>query len=342
MLSYLELLIIMGIRYYNMALRLSDYVIRGELINLRKNSTHGWLALDGLDGPLTFELTGDCDENLRGKHIRFEAAPNPFAERALDLRSVRLAPRQIGPTGQITAGRWVKTFECSVKEFVHRSRLGEAPPTTWKRLLYLEWFSQNGRVVVELAGAAIEVALDDDGEEWAPLPEPHPSPDEIAAARESADLPPQTGLEITIVSAEGGTRRLTLSGDEANDKIDRALFESALINGAPEEWDGIPDVDLFAEPQVLPDPDSLSDEQAEIVLPMLLTQMAMLGIALHVCEHYSALAAYRLLVERIFPETHVLDNVKGDGWTREFLTSEYCAACAAEAEAEAEARDSGE
>lgn len=313
-----------------MALRLNDYVIRGELFNLKKYSTHGWLELDGLDFPLTFELTGDCAEDLRGKHIRFTAAPNPYAERALDLHSVRLAPRQIGATGRISAGSWTKTFECTVEEFLHRSRLGEAPPTTWKRLLYLEWFSQNGRVVVELAGAAIEYALDGGGEAWAPLPEPHPSPGEIAEAQEAADLPAPAGLEITIVKPDGGTRRLTLGGDEANDEVDRALFESALINDGPEDWDDVPDVDLFTEPQVLPDPDTLSDEQAEEVLPSLLTQLAMLGIALHVCEHFTPHEAYRLLVERIFPETRVLDNVKGGGWTREFLTSEYCAACQAE------------
>lgn len=352
-----------------MALRLNDYVIRGELINLKKNSTHGWLELAGLDSPLVFELTGDPGDDLRGKHIRFAPAPNPWAEPGPDPRSLHLAPRQIGPTGTISAARWVKTFDCSIADFLRRSKLGEPPPTTWKRLLCLEWFSQNGRVVIELPGAAIEYALDPAGEQWAPLPAPHPSPDEIESAQAAADLPPQTGLDITIINSEGKTRRFQLSDDAAtNDTPGRADPAEALqrqldaqaaavdraIQGAPADGDADDldqlmndlmedftlseveedplEVDLFAEPQKLPDPDALSDEDAETVFKILLGQLAMLGIALHVCEHFTPLQAYRLLVERIFPETRVLDRVQGSGGMQCFMTSEYCAACAAEFE----------
>ncbi len=173
-----------------MALRLGDHVIRGEIFNDKPYSTHGWIELEGEETPLIFELTGDCLPDLKGKHVYFRANPEHDWEKPkpLDRALAKILHwHQIGPTGTITADSWVRAIPCPTEEFITRARLGEPPPTTWKRHFYMEWYSQNGRVVIELAGAIVETCVrppdrkreDDDGE-WEPLPmtTPEPQPDE--------------------------------------------------------------------------------------------------------------------------------------------------------------------
>jgi hypothetical protein len=149
-----------------MALRLAEYVVSGEIINTRKNSVHGYLSLRGCDRAIVLQLTGNCDADLAGKHIRFEAKSSPLVEageiteREMDDR--HLAWMQIGVPGEMSANRQVRGFDCSIDEFLTRSKLGEQPPTEWKRCLYLEWFGQNGRIVVELVDPVIEFVDDTD------------------------------------------------------------------------------------------------------------------------------------------------------------------------------------
>ena len=51
----------------------------------------------------------------------------------------------------------IRHFECSIDEFLQRSRSGDQPETTWRKCLYLEWFShRNGRVVIQSARLAVE------------------------------------------------------------------------------------------------------------------------------------------------------------------------------------------
>src|SRR5574337_883757 len=163
-----------------MALRLNDLVLSGELFNTRKNSVHGYLRLRDFERPLVFELTGNCDADLAGRHVRFavrdqaepDEEPPPHAARAEAeqgdvepadagaaeseeerqglLHLTGLAWVQIGPTGTMTAARRVRVSDCSPRELYVRSKLDEPPPTRWTRCLYLEWFSQNGRVGKEL------------------------------------------------------------------------------------------------------------------------------------------------------------------------------------------------
>jgi len=98
-----------------MALRLHHDIVRGEIFNIRPYSTHGWLELRGQESPVMFELTGDCDPDLRGRRIRFEARPDPHDPPDPAAPPTRIHPHQVGPTGTMTADTWVKTLPCPVE-----------------------------------------------------------------------------------------------------------------------------------------------------------------------------------------------------------------------------------
>ena len=103
------------------------------------------------------------------KIVRTDPIPN-WVEPLSHLESI--ATDQSGNVGDVTADQMLKHFECSVEEFVERSRAGEPPSTTWRKALYLEWFStKNGRVVIQSTRLAVERqgerAFELTEEEWA-------------------------------------------------------------------------------------------------------------------------------------------------------------------------------
>lgn len=136
-----------------MAFRLGEFVVYGELRNTRHYETFGVIVLRG-DAPgqetvLRIELTGNCGRDLQGKFFRFTPGENDKGDAVFRMKEHRgFQDRQIGPTGTMTAQGWVRTLPCSAAEFMRRAELGEPPPTEWKNRLYLEWYGQNGRVVV--------------------------------------------------------------------------------------------------------------------------------------------------------------------------------------------------
>jgi hypothetical protein len=347
-----------------MASRVQDHVLYGELYNTRRYSTHGRIAIRGWEMPLAIELTGDCGPDLKGKAFRFEAAPLPEDElAALQPLGKSFQPHQIGPTGTMTAERWVKTFTCSVIEFYNRSKTGEPPPIEWKRCLYLEWYSQNGRVVIELVDPVLEYL---DGEEWKPLPMATPKPDD------DAPRPAAGGFSASIVHADGLVEHLqsrppddeedddasaktddsqsfqrqldrraaqvdrAVRGDAPppgdDDDTDNVIAEMELMDHLLENETGEPLASLFDKPRRLPLPDDLSEEEAETVFKSLLVELALCGIAFHVCEHLTAREAYRMLIERVIPEGRAFEQLRGTGWTQNYCAYDYCPECDAEAE----------
>jgi hypothetical protein len=131
-----------------MALRLSDLVVCGEIFNTSWYSVHGWLGLRGGEQMVHLQLTGNCAEDLAGWHFRFEAGDADARRSNLTLDDIQgFAWQQVGPTGVMT-----------IKEIAPPAEpprdAGRPPP---KKCLYLEWFSQNGRVVVELIDPKIEL-----------------------------------------------------------------------------------------------------------------------------------------------------------------------------------------
>jgi hypothetical protein len=230
-----------------MALRLGEWVVCGELFNTQRYSVRGWLGLCGQEQPLAFELTGNCDPDLAGWHIRFEArgATKPdqpsvaeelgtdAADPGPDLSNV--AWSQIGPTGTMTAARRVRVADCPPEELYRRCQLGEPPPTHWRKCLFLEWFGQNGRVVVEIVDPVIEflerIPLDSTAAGALPPPESPAAEIEAADAAEGQCLP-ETGLSITSL-------RLDENGNaEISDEI--PFMDDAQDQNVGEEDDDDP------------------------------------------------------------------------------------------------------
>ena len=80
----------------------------------------------------------------------------------------------------------------------------------------------------------------------------------------------------------------------------------------------------------LPSPDSLDDAQAEQELKTLLGRLALHGIAVHVCEHFTPLETYRLIVENLLREQTGYAELRPTQWVQNFMTHEFCEACDAE------------
>ncbi len=136
-----------------MALRLSDLVVCGEIFNTSWYSVHGWLALRGREQVVHLQLTGNCAPDLAGWHFRFE---NPAVEgeheAAPDQAALLqgFAWQQVGPTGVMTTQP-----DAADKASLNPGAALASPQRAPK--LYLEWFGQNGRVVVEVDDPQIEL-----------------------------------------------------------------------------------------------------------------------------------------------------------------------------------------
>ena len=121
-----------------MALRLSAYLIEGELDNTHLGTVSGWMQFAGMKEKVTFDLKGDFHRDIRGTkiHLRGDASEaDPPADAQSEMEGI--AVHQSGNVGDITAG---------------------LPPADYVDYPYVEWYSdQNGRVVLELQPAQIEV-----------------------------------------------------------------------------------------------------------------------------------------------------------------------------------------
>lgn len=360
-----------------MAVRLGDRVIRGEIFNTAHYSVFGWIELRGRKHPIHLSLTGDCDPDLKGRHVRFTARDAEPLDETADVGDEPeevdegegpgdldfLAVQQIGPTGTMTAARQVKVADCPVEELYRRCELGEPPPVEWKRCLYLEWFSQNGRVVVEMPDPVIEFVEDEEKPDGSAPggAKSAAAADGLAAAdpADSATAADEAGGEGPLAEGwdepddeEEDTYNLLPDGlqeqfDSAASEIDRAVngggddsqlwHEMELMDDLIEGGPGIELVHIFDGPIKLPRPEQVeSEEEAEASLKTVLAQMALYGIALDVCKHYTPRETYRLLVEKICPGETAYPELRGTGWVQHFSTSDFCPECEAEFEREFE------
>ncbi|MEM1063459.1 MAG: hypothetical protein AAGJ97_14135, partial [Planctomycetota bacterium] len=124
-----------------MTWNLDGLTVRGEIDNSRPHSVTGWLKLAGEPIPLTLTLTGDCGRELRGKRFRFES-PRALSGRPAiaSLSDDEVAWQQVGPTGSINL-----------------ERNGDGAPLR----LEIEWFGQNGRVVMRMTKPVIEFVTEE-------------------------------------------------------------------------------------------------------------------------------------------------------------------------------------
>ena len=119
-----------------MAWRPTRYLIEGELDNTIQGKVTGWMEFAGVDGKITFDLTGNFHRDIRGAKIHFVGPgrrDDPMAAKYMD----GMAAHQTGKAGDITAG---------------------LPPADYASYPYIEWYSeQNGRVVLELEPERLKV-----------------------------------------------------------------------------------------------------------------------------------------------------------------------------------------
>ncbi len=143
-----------------MAWRPEHLLRRGELDNTQFGWTVGWLELEGFNERLTLKLAGNCHPDLAGWKFRIKRI-EPALEKDFDgddppdYSGIRLD--QSGHVGDITADQMIKHFEIPDNELVQRLHSGEEPPFTWRKCLYLEWFSNaNGRAVIQSTRLEVE------------------------------------------------------------------------------------------------------------------------------------------------------------------------------------------
>jgi hypothetical protein len=431
-----------------MALRLSDRIVRGEILNTKDFSTHGWLQLDDLEYPVTIQLTGNCSPDLAGWHIRFvnkkyaeeynpadenswegsdeveevvsefpsdsgkedtdfspsDSLPSDFS--SIDSPTADseeegfdeipdfidcekpdpsgLIRQQIGVTGTMTAERKIQVFDCSPDEFHIRLKLGELPPAESKRCLYLEWFSQNGRVLLEMSDPvikfvehvqwpqrkeidfkipseedeALEFSAEDsvetsrldntdipDGEDVEELDDDIVDFGPDAAEEDEQEnpyqlFPPDLQRQLDVQAYHTDW---TIEGESDDAEKSDSMREMELMDYLIENSDG-EQLDSVCRPPVpLEKLGELSEEEVERALKKVLAQLALYGVALDICPHFTPRMAYRLLVEKIFTENGFFPQLRGTGWVQHYSTWEYCPQCEAELDAKfAESQSSTE
>ncbi len=141
-----------------MAWRPEHLVQAGELDNTQLGWTVGWLEIDGIDGRLILKLAGNCHPDLAGWKFRIKRIESDLTQDPDDDANYDGISRdQSGHVGDITADQIIKHFDIPNAEVVRRLYAGEKPPFTWRRCLYLEWFSNhNGRVVIQSTRLEVE------------------------------------------------------------------------------------------------------------------------------------------------------------------------------------------
>ncbi|MDA1230240.1 MAG: hypothetical protein O2856_05660 [Planctomycetota bacterium] len=335
-------------------------------------------------------LTGNLTGELHGLTFRFEVReadipqPRPVLE-------AQFQTQQIGAMGD-NVFRMVRVPLVPVDEYLAACDRGETPPEVQRASIYLEWYSQNGRVVLELLDPKIEF----EGK-YKDLADPEPDP---ASSTDDTESPQIT----TIIRNQDGTFQVIGDNDDTSDAPDAAedadpflLFpanldeqiresaatedldalpafddagldddvvwsetepESGRSEVKPRDWsEVIPGIDpqtkalyeewdeviygtrdepltwLFEEPLCLPRPNNLRDEShAWQVLSTLLAAMALRGVAFDMCPHYTAMRAYRLLIDELLPKAGVHPNLAATGFVKHYCSWEYCEECNAEFE----------
>ncbi|EDY84270.1 hypothetical protein VDG1235_3901 [Verrucomicrobiia bacterium DG1235] len=332
--------------YSDMALRLGDYIEGGELLNLETNTTHGWLKLRGIAKPLGFELLGNPGKDLVGRHLRFECSASPLkCEERLDARNLQLPDRFIGATGTMTANHQTRLFDCSVEEFLRLCKRGTPPPTFWKRCVYLEWFGNCGRVLLELPDPRAYFVEVLEGKEI-PFPlEPLPEPplDQNDPTGESSPL---EILEISTQDDDTLTiNKTNISPDEEEDPY--ALFSDdfkKLIQTQEPVKTNTPDQAINYITSILdsseegaplrsligPTPDwtQLDEKQVENHLKQTVALLALHNIAFHMCPHFTYADAARYLFEVLADQELANSQLKGTLWYVHYHTAEHCETCA--------------
>jgi hypothetical protein len=271
-----------------MARRLEGFVLRGEIRNGRRNSVSGWLEVqrtESFDGTETAEpalillaFTGNLGGELEGLTFRFEVREGDLPKSRPVLEAA-FQTQQIGAMGD-SMFRMVRVPLVPTDEYLEACERGETPPEEQRASIYLEWYSQNGRVVLELLDPKVE--FEGEYKDLAdPEPEALPSSDNFGAP----DI-------TTIIRNADDTFDIVDDNDDVADSLDIneaaddsdpfALFPKNLEQQIYESANDAMDVDSIlaydndaveehlgdaAEDEILTDPQSAADTETERTAP---------------------------------------------------------------------------
>lgn len=316
-----------------MALRLGDSIVEGYFSNRKGKSTHGVLALEGWDMPLSFSLTGDATESLRGRSFEFRRAPASPPAVAIAKRGI--APLQCGVVGTMELCMAKIPLEDVVEAYKARRPI----KFEWLPLLYLEWYSQNGRVVVELDNPVIVLEHGEPFEELEIPEDPGPAGFQAVQLSRGED----GTVEATTFSVEPDDEES--DGDDLESHLDRINREKErAMRGDAADLDEEMELgerivrgegEYLASlllPQQLPRPEDVDEDRARIILMSLLMELALRSVAVHLCPHCAWREAYRYVLEELIHEGRVPKEIRGSGWTMNYDYGETCPECIAEIE----------
>lgn len=358
-----------------MAFRIGSVITAGEIVNTRRNRVAGWLNFDDGETGIHLELSGNLEGELAGQHLRFEVPSRlPQVDDLDEVRQAakKLQMRQIGAVGEAVF-RIVKVPRGSLQEFLDGVDRGEHPPVDETPCLYLEWFSQNGRVVAEILNPQMSYGPEESPTEKEIEPEPLPDFDFGVGAVGFAKNEDGEYERIEFDSSAEDEDPYGLFPKELESDLEAAQEPSAFEDPEPTDdseprqkrnWADVPGIDaeraamyeewdeilfgdnheqvtqLFDPPLALKPPQAVQDEaEAAELLRMLIGRLAMHSVAIDICEHYTALATYRWLMEEILPEARIHPRAAASGFVCHYSTNEFCETCDAEFDAEFEARE---
>jgi hypothetical protein len=268
-----------------------------EIDNTRRNTVSGWLWLAGRADPVSLWLTGNGEPVLAGRRLRWEARATVAGARSGRSARRRSAAacwsgEQVGPTG------WMGIA------IGPGGALGHDDARGGPRLV-IEWFGQDGPVVLELPAVDVEIL------EGPPLVlgEGTAYPDGVER--------PWSWTELAASTAEAPRRR----------KTPPRTCALPPARGAASLFDDVPLKALFDPPLCLVSAERLDDREVEVALKRLLARLALEEVALDMCEHVSPRDAYRLLVRLVTNGTASVPRSRPAGAIERFLTHESCAAC---------------
>lgn len=176
--------------------------------------------------------------------------------------------------------------------------------------LYIEWFGQNGHVECRLGRTTRLELTEVECEAAARLAPPAPRD---SLFRSLPGLGGPDGLRpAKLVEQDDWETRFQL--------LDRML----------ETDEEAPIGSLIEPPLHLPPPEQLAPPELVSLLKHALARLALLGISLDLCEHFTDQDAYRLLRDRIWWEETVHPDLAASGYIMHFLSYEYCPVCRAQ------------
>jgi hypothetical protein len=285
---------------------LGSCVRAGEIINTRRNSVRGWLHFYGRRQPLLLQLTGNCHGRLRGRHLRFRTAP---CESSATSELERLQPQQVGPAG-------------------YMDLLLPAADSERSGRLCLEWYSQNGWIRLELTNPQVEFLEEPSRQNLAGDPPRIPATDSA-----NSEMPRLRGSDrvagIAVEEPAGlvpANQRLPADEYLYGPAADSADYWQ-LVHEMSAGDEDVPLSMLFDPPlKCLPD-DQLDDLRLEQELRKLLALLAIYGVAVDVCEHFTDRETYRVLLREVLPVEETYPRLPQIGYVQHYLLHNYCPRC---------------